>query len=233
MKQEKTQSQKTPQYVFFDLDRTILNGDAFVYVTRQAIKENIFTCKDYCVMGALLLNEIFSQIVAPKLFARGFILYRNKPKKQIDAIIDHTKEKLIGSLYPDAVRLIKEYKKKGAKVYIVTGTFERAAQIICKHLQLDGSFGTHLKTYTKNRTEFLSGKTGGYVRGKTKAAVIKKHFSQKVIQNGIGYSDSIIDLPFLKLFPQQVVVNPDIRLRIISAIKGWKRITFTIQQSQK
>ena len=215
-----------PHSVFFDLDRTILKGDAFVHVTRQAIQEGIFTFKDYLIMGALLVNEILSQLFAPRLFAHGFVLYRNKPKKRIDSVIDHTKQKLIDSLYREAVTLIQEYKSKGAHVYIITGTFERVAEIICTHLQLDGYFGTHLKTYTKNKTEYLTGTTTGYVRGKTKAAVIKNQFSQESIENSIAYSDSIIDMPFLTQSKKQVVINPDIRLWIVSKIKKWPILRF-------
>lgn len=207
-------------HVFFDLDRTLIKGDAFVYITLEAIKRGLFRWYEYPLMLFLLIQEVFSVIFIPRLFSRGFILYRNKPVAAVEQAISAVQSTILDHLYTEAIDTIKAYKRTGTKIYIVTATFPQIAKLIMDTYDLDGYYGTILKTTTKHGREFYTGFTEGYLRGFKKARLLEQEFSA-YLTNSASYSDSIIDHAFLKATAEPHVVNPDLRLRLVARYKKW------------
>jgi hypothetical protein len=86
---------------------------------------------------------------------------------------------------------------------------------------MTGGIGTHAEI---DDSERYSGRLAGFVlHGEAKAGAVESHAADAGIDlsKSVAYSDTINDLPLLRLVGRPEVVNPDRRLRRVADEHGW------------
>jgi HAD superfamily hydrolase (TIGR01490 family) len=105
------------------------------------------------------------------------------------------------------VREIKFHQEQGAKVVIVSGSFEQCVSPIAAHLNVDRYICSQLET----KNERFTGKLlNGPVIGEGKAKAIRQHLSDEAnvdLNMSFAYGDDVSDIPMLSLVKNPVVIG--------------------------
>ncbi len=123
-------------------------------------------------------------------------------------------------IYPEGMRRIREHKRAGHRVLLLTGALdvvvEPLAELLdvevdCAHLLLkDGRLTGDLQS-PPPAGEARSGLLEGYADR-----------NSVVLSESFAYADSLSDLPMLEMVGTPVVVNPDARLSQMAGQRGWR-----------
>ena len=217
---------------FFDLDKTLLPGAALWPLAREMYRQGVITITDVASMakeqikfrvkgtedmeGARRVRD--SSLAAVKGRARSEIVELSRRV----AI-----EELLPRLYPQAVELINRHKRAGREVYICSASPEDYLRVLAKELDMNGVVGT--------RAEVVGGVYTGHMlgdlcHGPEKARRIAELATQRGIDldRSFADSDSVNDLPMLRMVGFPVAMNPDHELRQIARREGLQRLDFRI-----
>jgi HAD superfamily hydrolase (TIGR01490 family) len=133
---------------------------------------------------------------------------------------------VVGSLYPEAVRLVREHQQAGDLVAIVSGSTKFVVQPLAECLGIEHILYTRLEVengrFTGRAVEPICFEEGKIY-----------WLNQLVEDEGIDlakstfYTDSITDLPLLELVGHPVVTNPDPRLYRVAVRRHWPVRFFT------
>lgn len=133
-------------------------------------------------------------------------LFEEWMRKKIDPVIED---------------LIREIKKNDGRIMIASSSFSVILDPLARYLDIGELIATEL--------EFLDGVSTGGLKGEPaygegKLARMMAYLSKKDIlpSDCVFYSDSIHDLPLLRVAGTAVAVNPDHKLHRIALKEGWK-----------
>jgi len=129
-------------------------------------------------------------------------------------------ERVVASLYPEAVELVRHHLEEGHLVAIVSGATKFVVAPLAERLGIEHILYTRLEVddgcFTGRVIEPICFEEG------------KIYWLQQLVEDeGIDlaksyfYSDSITDLPLLELVGHPVVTNPDPRLYRTAARRRW------------
>jgi HAD superfamily hydrolase (TIGR01490 family) len=215
---------------FFDLDKTLLPGAALWPLAREMYRQRVFTLRD---IARMLRDQAFFRLTGAENMesaerARDASLQAVAGRAQSE-IIDMGRhvahEELMPRLYPQAVELINRHKRAGREVYICSASPEDYLQVLAALLDMDGVVGT--------RAEVVDGRYTGRIlgelcHGEEKARRVRELAAERNIDlhRSFAYSDSMNDLPLLRLVGFPVAMNPDSGLRQTARREGWQRLDF-------
>jgi HAD superfamily hydrolase (TIGR01490 family) len=123
---------------------------------------------------------------------------------------------------PGAIAAIKQHRKLGHILALLTSSFDGLSLLVQKELQFDHCLCTHLEVDIKG---LYTGKTiGPPCFGKNKVFFAKKLSNDLNIslQDCTFYTDSASDIPLLNLVGRPVAVNPDLHLRARAQLNKWE-----------
>ncbi|CAA9513237.1 MAG: Phosphoserine phosphatase [uncultured Solirubrobacterales bacterium] len=132
---------------------------------------------------------------------------------------------ILPALYPETLRAAYEHQDAGRPVYIVTAASHELAEMLARLLWFDGGIGTRSET----RDGVYTGRPEGpFVYGEGKTEAIRRVAEQEGIDlsASYAYSDSVSDLPMLRLVGNPVAVNPDSGLEQVARAEGWRIMRF-------
>jgi fatty acyl-CoA reductase len=124
-------------------------------------------------------------------------------------------------IYPEGIRRIREHKRAGHRVLLLTGAMdvvvEPLAELLevevdCAHLLIDGD--------GRLTGDLVSPPPAGEARG----TLLERYAREGAVDlsSSFAYADSLSDLPMLELVGTPVAVNPDPRLSQIAGQRGWR-----------
>jgi HAD superfamily hydrolase (TIGR01490 family) len=148
--------------------------------------------------------------------------YAGIPVDKLYAWHRHTfSDLLLPRLFAPALECIREHKRQGHRVVLVTGGLECVHQPLAEFLGADELIAACLA----ERDGLCTGElTGPPVADEWKATLIRTYAEQ----NGIdlapchAYGDSFGDAPMLQCVGTPVSVNPDRRLRALAKQRNWR-----------
>ncbi len=143
-------------------------------------------------------------------------------KKDLDAMASLSFEKFHEKdLYEEMIELIGEYKNAGIPVILATSSPRFVVEPYYRYLDADHLICTELAFDEK---EVTSGKFDGKVAFDSGKKELVKDYMVKMGYEAADcafYSDSIHDLPTLKMVGSPVAVNPDRELKARAGEWGW------------
>ncbi|MEE2789722.1 MAG: HAD family hydrolase [Myxococcota bacterium] len=199
---------------FFDIDKTLLaihSGNAWVwseyrkgFLSRRKLVEALYGLVKY----GLGLSSVEPMI------RRAIDDYSGVLESDISARTDVFFEQHIRrAIRPGAFRALRHHQALGHQRVILSASTSYVAHQLSEYLDLDGVICTRLEVdstgcFTGRPIEPLC-----YGRGKITAAQLwlKRHGS--CLDDAYFYTDSVTDLPMLRMVGHPVVVNPDIQLK--------------------
>jgi HAD superfamily phosphoserine phosphatase-like hydrolase len=212
---------KYKEVSLFDLDKTLLIENSSYQFGTYLYEQNFFSfnsmlyfvvCYSLHRLGMLSVANLHN-----KIFNR---LFKNHPLLEFQKLAGEFLIKSFDSMiYPPALQKLDEAKKNGHWTVILSSSPHFLVQLFAERFEVNEWAAT---TYIVNSEDrFLD--ISKILDGEGKAEFLFS-LSQKIgipVKFMTAYSDSFIDLPFLKAAGQAVGVNPDYKLRAICYKNKW------------
>jgi len=151
-------------------------------------------------------------------------IFKGASRKEVQDIFRWVADNyLFESLRSDVVEILHQHKQSGHIVIIVSATFNELLEVIGQKLGVSNVIGTKL--------EMIDGKyTGKAIYplcfAENKVKLLKEFMEQAGLEidssASFAYSDSIFDVPVLKLVGNPVATYPSEHLRQFAEYKGWR-----------
>lgn len=236
---------KTKGYAIFDLDYTLLPYDTLPMFANFIIKKYPWRIY-YLLLIFPILPLAFLKWISSKTLKQIFLSFLWKMKKEsLEKISKEFVEKsVLPNLYQELLREIE--KNKNDKILILnTAAPDFYAKIIGEKLGFDYTIATPFvinqkinlfpkiigennKSYAKIKrlSQFLDNEHQEKLINFFKNPKYKNSEYSFTLKKSISYSDSIADLPLLKLTEKAVLINPDSKKLFKEATKrNWIILT--------
>jgi HAD superfamily hydrolase (TIGR01490 family) len=214
--------------VFFDLDKTLIEGSSAVHFARASYRAGVMSrrqlARDLWANVRFRLDGMTDE-GAEELRQRVLAGIAGKRVTEISRLAPDVLAGILPRVYPAMLQEAWAHQDEGRPVYIVTAASQEMAEMMAHVLIFDGGVGM--------RSEIADGHYTGRPAGpftyrEGKAVAIRELAERDGIDlaESYAYSDSESDLPMLRLVGNPVVVNPDAALARIAREEGWRVITF-------
>ncbi len=210
----------------FDLDHTLIPNDSDVCWTRFLIKQGKLKKNNSEI------NERFYDDYKNGTLNLGeFLEYQLQPLKEIRKYeLLKLREKFINEIIKPLIKpvgknLVKSHLNNGDVCAIVTATNEFITEPIANLFNISTLIATKLEkdtddNFTGRPTDIPSFQDGKVIRVNRWLESIGINLSH--FHKSYFYSDSINDLPLLKVVTDPIATNPDKKLRSYAKTSGWK-----------
>jgi HAD superfamily hydrolase (TIGR01490 family) len=217
---------------FFDLDKTVIAKASMVAFSRPLHRAGMLSRK-------LMLKAAWGQLVYAYLGAspekleklRETVLQLTKgwDQSEISAIVRETIGEVIEPIvFDEALERIRQHRRWGHKVFIVSASPEEVVAPIAQLLGVDEAIATRAELDEHGR---YSGKTERYVYADEKVVAIREAAERDHLdlEHSWAYSDSATDIPMLAAVGHPVAVNPDRELARAAKERGWQVERFKLE----
>lgn len=211
----------------FDLDNTLLAGDSDFEWAQFLIGKGVLDREVYEARNQLF----YDQYKAGALNIHEFLDFQLKPlsrhpRSQLDAWhVEFLRDQILPMVAPGTTALLEKHKKHVR--LIITATNRFVTEPIAAQLGITELIATEPETHNR---EFTGGVVGipSFREGKVERLEQWLTARGKVwadVEESWFYSDSLNDLPLLKLVSHPVAVDPDATLRAHAETHGWPIIS--------
>ena len=123
-------------------------------------------------------------------------------------------------IYPEGMRRIREHKRAGHRVLLLTGALDVVVEPLAELLDVEVDCAHLLLKDGRMTGDLQAPPPAGEARG----ALLEEYASRNgvTLAESFAYADSLSDLPMLELVGTPVVVNPDARLSQVAGQRGWR-----------
>jgi HAD superfamily hydrolase (TIGR01490 family) len=207
----------------FDIDNTLVKGSttfpAVAALARAGLIEHRGIMTALCQQVRFRLTTTEPDLT--DIRSRALAAIRDVSIAKIDEVLEDVADRLVqGALFPGSLNLLRDHQERGDDVWLATAGPNRLAAKIASRLGVTGSLGSEVEVADGRCTGALS---GPFLHGPAKADAVAQ-LAQRLgwdMSAITAYSDSIRDLPMLRLVAAPRVVNPDPKLRRHADANGW------------
>lgn len=215
---------KVYQYAsFFDLDKTLLTVNSSFYFGIFLFKQNYLPFKKLFFLLWSYFKHTQGSLSVMEIHQQSFTsLFQNNPSETFKALaaefVNASFEKLINQ---KVVARLKDAQKEGHFVVILSSAPGFLVEPFAKRLSVDEWSAS---SYTSNKGVWSD--INQIIQGEEKASYLLETCRKLGIPqvNSIAYSDSHLDLPFLRAAGSAVAVNPSGKLKKEALFEGWEVI---------
>ncbi len=206
----------------FDLDNTLLAGDSDYAWGEFLVHENKVDPDHYARMneqfyedyqqGKLDIFEYLRFALAP--------LAALEPQELVDLHHKFMNEVVSKMWLPAAEALVEKHRAAGDQLMVISATNRFIVEPICHRFGISEIIATEPEQQDGRYTGRVAG-VPSYQQGKVTRLQQWLEEKGETLAGSHFYSDSINDLPLLKVVDQAVVVNPDELLLAEATQRGW------------
>lgn len=217
---------KVDSAAFFDVDNTMMQGASIYYFARGLAKRRYFTTGDLARMAwkqlrfRLMAAEHSGDIASTREAALAFIA--GWKVEDVARLSEEIFDELMADKIWSGTRALADlHLAAGERVWLVTAAPVELGTVIASRLGLTGALGTVAQIRDGHYTGKL---VGDMLHGPAKAVAIKALAAAEALDLAkcTAYSDSINDIPMLRVVGNAVAVNPDSALRRAAKQNGWE-----------
>src|ERR687884_918997 len=214
--------------VFFDLDRTLMEGSSAFQFGRAAYQAGL-------VRRRQLARDAWENLMFRLRGSTdaGTDALRERIGKMLEGVRVRDLQRLapdvlsgvLPRLYPKMLAIAYEHQDAGRPIFICTAASQEMAELMAIVLTFDGAVGSVAEVVDGQYT----GRPGGpFTYREGKAQAIRELAEREGIDLAASwaYSDSESDLPMLRLVGHPVAVNPDTALARVAREEGWEILRF-------
>jgi alcohol-forming fatty acyl-CoA reductase len=123
-------------------------------------------------------------------------------------------------IYPEGMRRIREHKRAGHRVLLLTGALDVVVEPLAELLDVEVDCAHLLVKEGRLTGDLQAPPPAGEARG----TLLEEYASRNgiVLSDSFAYADSLSDLGMLELVGTPVAVNPDARLSQVAGQRGWR-----------
>lgn len=214
---------------FFDLDRTLMEGSSAFQFGRAAYRAGLLSRRQLIADGwANLMFRLHgaSDESSHELRDRISQSLEGTRVRDLERLGVDVLAGVLPRIYPQVLELAYEHQDEGRRVYIVTAASQDLAEMLARVLALDGAIGSQFSEVVDG---VYTGRPAGlFVYGREKARAIEQLADRDGLDlaSSYAYSDSVSDLPMLRIVGHPVAVNPDKGLGRVSREERWEVLRF-------
>jgi len=123
-------------------------------------------------------------------------------------------------IYPEGIRRIREHKRAGHRVLLLTGALDVVVEPLAELLEVEVDCAHLLLRDGRLTGDLQAPPPAGEARGTLLEEYAARHGIG--LSESFAYADSLSDLPMLELVGTPVAVNPDARLSQVAGQRGWR-----------
>ena len=123
-------------------------------------------------------------------------------------------------IYPEGMRRIREHKRAGHRVLLLTGALDVVVEPLAELLDVEVDCAHLLVKDGRLTGDLQAPPPAGEARG----TLLEEYAASNgvVLSESFAYADSLSDLGMLELVGTPVAVNPDARLSQVAGQRGWR-----------
>lgn len=193
----------------FDIDYTLTKKETSIELYKYMLKRDKTLIKyipAHILTGLGYGIKIFDATKTKERFLR---FLKGTKEEELKAIVkDYYKNHLTDLLYEDGLKAIKDFKAKGYKVYLISASAEFYVNEFYNIEGVDKVIGTKFKMDDGYFTPIVTGvNCKGEEKVKRLMEELKKDNIEVDFKNSYMFSDSLSDLPLLKLVGKGYLIN--------------------------
>jgi fatty acyl-CoA reductase len=123
-------------------------------------------------------------------------------------------------VYPEGMRRIREHKRAGHRVLLLTGALDFVVEPLAELLEVEVDCAHLLQRGGRLTGDLAAPPPAGEARATLLLEYAARH--RVDLSASFAYADSLSDLPMLEEAGSPVVVNPDARLSQVAGQRGWR-----------
>ncbi len=214
---------------FFDLDRTLMAGSSGMHFGRAAYRSGMVSKRQ---MAGWAVDHLRFRLKGStdadteELVRQAEDLLRGVPERQLRRLVPDLLAGILPRIYPQMLEEVRAHQDAGRPTFIVSAAGDDIVRLLAGVLDMDGGIGTR---YELDADGIYTGlMDGGLTYGEGKVAPIRDFADEHDIdlEQSWAYSDSVSDLPMLRLVGNPVAVNPDAELAALARTEGWRVMRF-------
>lgn len=214
--------------VFFDLDRTIIEGSSISQFGLAAWRAGIIDLRHvWTELGRALLFGVIgeSEKVADRTVPKLLETIAGHRQSELMELREPLVRAMLDEARPETLRLLRLHARMGRDCYMVSASAIEIVQVLADELGFAGAIATEAEVIDGVYTGQLA---EPFRHGSEKANAIAELAAEQNydLSLSFAYSDSYNDLAMLELVGIPVVVNPDRRLAGVAYERGWPVVEF-------
>lgn len=148
------------------------------------------------------------------------------PERTLRRMVPDLLAGILPRIYPQMIEEVRMHQDEGRRTFIVSAAGDEIVRLLAGVLDMDGGIGTRYEVDVDGAYTGLI--DGGLTYGAGKVGPIRDFAAEHDIDlaQSWAYSDSISDLPMLRLVGNAVAVNPDAELAAVARREGWRIMRF-------
>jgi HAD superfamily hydrolase (TIGR01490 family) len=208
----------------FDVDGTLVETNVVEYFLFMRLRAQPLA--DWPAFMAQMLREaprwLYLERRSRAEFQRSF--YREYSGLDYDVMKGLGREALdavtLRRIYPEGMRRIREHKRAGHRVLLLTGALDVVVEPLAELLDVEVDCAHLLVEDGRLTGDLQSPPPAGEARG----TLLEEYAARNgiVLSESFAYADSLSDLGMLELVGTPVAVNPDARLSQVAGQRGWR-----------
>ena len=208
----------------FDVDGTLVETNVVEYFLWMRLRAQ--PLEDWPSFMARMLRKgprwLYLERRSRAEFQRSF--YREYEGLDPDVMKELGREALdavtLRRIYPEGMRRIREHKRAGHRVLLLTGALDVVVEPLAELLDVEVDCAHLLVKDGRLTGDLQSPPPAGEARG----ALLEEYAGRHgiALAESFAYADSLSDLPMLELVGTPVAVNPDARLSQVAGQRGWR-----------
>jgi HAD superfamily hydrolase (TIGR01490 family) len=215
---------------FFDLDKTLLSETTATLYSKYLYEKGDMKRWEMIKASYLYLKYRLNFLDVETMMKRFARERKGKPESVMISFCDSWFDSAVKDyIYPCAKELIKEHKQREHITAVLSGSIKYTCEPIVRFLSIDHCLSTQLEV----QNGFFTGRlVEPLCIGKGKIYWAKRFSEEKGIdlEKSYFYTDSISDLPMLRIIGNPIVVNPDPILMVEAKRRGWRIIKLSSSQ---
>jgi alcohol-forming fatty acyl-CoA reductase len=208
----------------FDVDGTLVETNVVEYFLWMRLRAQ--PLDEWPAFMARMLREaprwLFLERRSRAEFQRSFYreydgldyeVMRRLGREALDAVT-------LRRIYPEGMRRIREHKRAGHRVLLLTGALDVVVEPLAELLEVEVDCAHLLIDDGRLTGDLKSPPPAGEARG----ALLLEYAERNgvTLSESFAYADSLSDLPMMELVGTPVAVNPDARLSQVAGQRGWR-----------
>lgn len=191
----------------FDVDYTLTKSETLYELFKFMIRKDKKLLRHLPVSLGSAMFYVF-KLFDEKQAKDNFIRFLNgiHEEELSDVMKEFYHQKLSKILYKDAIDTIKKLKAQGCLIYLISASPEAYLNELYEIKEVDMIIGTRLK-YGNCRYSIHGKNCKGEEKVKRLMEVLEKKNIEVDFENSYMYSDSLSDLPLLKLVGNPYLIN--------------------------
>jgi len=208
----------------FDVDGTLVETNVVEYFLYMRLRAQ--PIDDWPAFMAQMLREaprwLYLERRSRAEFQRSF--YREYDGLDYEVMKGLGREALdavtLRRIYPEGMRRIREHKRAGHRVLLLTGALDVVVEPLAELLEVEVDCAHLLVKDGRLTGDLQAPPPAGEARG----TLLEEYASRNgiILADSFAYADSLSDLGMLELVGTPIAVNPDARLSQVAGQRGWR-----------